>query len=136
MTTQKHERPMPLIGRYDGPFWEHTKNHELRLQQCTACRKFRWPPAAVCDECLSPDFAWELVSGKGTLLSWVVFQRQYFPGIPTPYNCILIELDEGPLFISTLVGIDNGNIRSGIRVEVEFQNLPEQFTLPTFRQTL
>jgi uncharacterized OB-fold protein len=123
-----------MIGRYDAPFWEHTKNHELRLQRCTPCGKFRWPPAAVCDACLSSDYTWGPVSGKATLLSWVVFQRQYFPGLPTPYNSILVELDEGPLFISNLVGVENDAIEFDIRVEVDFQDLPEGFTLPVFRR--
>ena len=133
MASGTPERPKPYDGFYDRPFWEHAARHELRLPRCTGCGRYVWPAAPVCDKCLSPDFEWTAVSGKGKLLSWVVFHRQYFPGIPTPYNCILVELDEGPLFISNLVGVEDEAIDFDLRVEVDFLDLPEGYTLPVFR---
>ncbi len=135
MATQKPARPSPYPGLHDKPFWEFTAKHEFRLPRCAQCGKYQWPPAAVCAGCLSDEYTWERVSGVGTVLSWVVFQRQYFPGIPPPYNCILVQLDEGPLFISNLVGVEDGAIDFDLRVQVDFQDLPEGYTLPVFRLT-
>ena len=133
MAADKAPRPKPQMGMYDKPFWEYTKRHELRLQKCTSCGKYRWPPTAVCDRCLCPESSWEMLSGKGKVLSWVIFHRQYFPGIPVPYNCITAELDEGPLFISNLVGVENKDIRFDMRIVVDFIDLEEGYTLPVFR---
>ena len=133
MTTTKPARPLPYRGVYDDVFWGYTKKRELRLQRCSGCGKFRWPPGPVCDQCLSLDYSWEAVSGEGRVLSWVVFHRQYFPGIPTPYNCIMVELKEGPLFISNLEGMKDEDIRMDLPVRVDFVDQPEGYTLPVFR---
>ena len=37
-------RPNPIIGLYDGPLWEYAKRQELRLQRCSDCGEFRYPP--------------------------------------------------------------------------------------------
>ena len=78
-------RPVRVMDPFAREFWEFTEKKELRMQQCSECKKLRWPAAAVCDKCLSPDYTWELVSGKGQVLSWIVFHRQYFPEYPAPH---------------------------------------------------
>ena len=60
----------------------------------------------MCHECLSPNFTWQPVSGAGTILSWVIFHRQYLDAYPAPYNVIALRLDEGPTFISNLEGAE------------------------------
>jgi len=60
---------------YAEQFWAFTQSRELRLQQCSACAKFRWPPGPTCDRCLSDDFAWSPLSGNAKVLSWTTFRR-------------------------------------------------------------
>ena len=62
-------RPNRSLDPYAQEFWEHTKNRELRLQRCTACGKFRFPPSAVCDACLSEEYEWALLGGAGKVLA-------------------------------------------------------------------
>ena len=85
-------------------FWEFTEKKELRMQQCSECKKLRWPAAAVCDKCLSPDYTWELVSGKGQVLSWIVFHRQYFPEYPAPHPAVAVELAEVSIWLNAIYG--------------------------------
>jgi len=61
-------RPVRAMDPYAEQFWTFTLSRELRLQQCSACGKFRWPPGPTCDRCLSDDFAWSPLSNtSGTL---------------------------------------------------------------------
>ena len=96
-------RPEPRKNIYERPFWEFVQEHRLRLQRCSRCGSMRYPPAPVCADCLSDEYTWEPVSGRGTLLSWVVFHRQYFAELPTPYSVVAAELAEGPILIANLV---------------------------------
>ena len=45
------------------------------------------------------------MSGRGTIASWCTFERDYYYGLlPIPWDTILVELEEGPLFISNPQG--------------------------------
>lgn len=93
-----------VMSMYDEPMWASIRSHALHLQQCDDCGRFRYPPAPNCPHCLSLSQHWQPVSGQGTILSWVVFHRQYFDDYPPPYNAVAVRLAEGPILISNLVG--------------------------------
>jgi uncharacterized OB-fold protein len=44
------------------------------------------------------------VSGRGEILSWTIFHKQYFDDHPTPYNVVAVKLAEGPIFTTNLLG--------------------------------
>ena len=44
------------------------------------------------------------VSGRGGVLSWVVFRRQYFDGIEPPHVVVAGELAEGPILLADFDG--------------------------------
>ena len=69
---------------YDEPFWESVGAGLMALQRCEACSTVRYPPGPACPHCLSPDCAWQAVSGRAELLSWTVFHREYLPAYPPP----------------------------------------------------
>jgi uncharacterized OB-fold protein len=94
----------PVMGLYDKPMWESMKAGRLELQKCRSCGKFRYPPAPICAHCLSMEYDWTPVSGKGKILSWVIFHRQYFEDFPAPFNCVAVQLEEGPIIVTNLKG--------------------------------
>lgn len=128
-------KPLPIVTPLDAPYWEYTRRGELRLQQCGACGALRFPASAVCASCDSDVAVWTRVSGKGRVFSWVVFHKAYFPGFAAeiPYNVAMIALDEGPMFITNVIGVDNADLRKGMRVEVVFEKVSDEFTIPKFR---
>ncbi len=93
----------PVRGICDIPMWESMKRRRLELMACTDCGTFRYPPAPICHNCLSLAAEWRPVSGKGVVLSWVVFHKQYFDDFPAPYNSIAVRLEEGPIIVTTLL---------------------------------
>lgn len=127
------ERPLPTITPLTAPFWENARNNVLALQYCEACGDVRLPPLPVCPKCLSARQAWRPASGDGRLQSWIVFHRAYWDGMKeaVPYPVCLVELAEGPIFLSNLVG-DRGKARLGAPVRVTFEKVSDAITLPQF----
>ncbi len=128
-------RPPRSLDPYAVEFWEFTKSKELRLQKCSDCGKFRFPPSAVCDGCLSEDFEWTQLSGRGKVVSWTTFNRAYFPEYPAGHTSIVLELDEGPLFISYPVGIEASQLAEGMSLSLQWVDGEDRFgeyNLPVF----
>jgi uncharacterized protein len=104
----------------------------LRVQRCRACGNAWLPPREACPECLSPDPAWEEASGRGTVVSWVVYHKAYHDAFRdrVPYNVAVVELEEGARLI-TNVAAPNDSLRVGMPVRLA----PEEdfgLTLPRF----
>ena len=91
------------------------------------------PPGPACAECLSTQYAWDAISGRGEILSWAIFHRGYLPGYPPPYNVIAVRLDEGPIMISNLEGPIPAGSWIGRRVELCYASMPDGIVLPRFR---
>ncbi len=130
------QRPPRVIDPYAERFWAFTEQQELRLQRCGECGRFRWPPGPVCDQCLSEDYAWEEVSGRATLLSWVIYRRQYFPEYPDPHTVLMVELDEGPLLVTQPLEIQTHELRDGLALELSWLDGEDRhgaYQLPVFR---
>lgn len=130
------QRPERRMDRHADQFWQFTVRREFRLQQCRECAKFRWPAAPVCDGCLSEAFEWAPVSGRGRALSWVSFRRQYFPEYPAPHQVVMVELDEGPLFIAIPVELDGRELEDGMPMQLTWLDGSDRFgeyQLPVFR---
>lgn len=133
---ERRRRPVRILDPYAVQFWEYTLDHELRLQACAECGKLRWPPGPICDACLCEEFEWIHASGTGTLLSWAVFHRQYFDEYPAPHVTGIVELDEGPLFVTNPVGVAVEDLRDGMRMEVDWEAACDDlgdYSLPVFK---
>lgn len=94
----------PVMALTDLPMWQSIEAGALNLQFCKDCGICRYPPAPICAGCLSMESEWRPVSGRGKILSWVVFHRKYFDDFAAPYNAIAVRLDEGPIIVTNLVG--------------------------------
>jgi uncharacterized OB-fold protein len=124
--------PRPVLGFHDGPFWEHVRARSMALQRCDGCGAFRHPPSPACPACLSEASHWEPVSGRGTIISWVVFHRQYLPAYPAPYNVIAVRLAEGPVMVSNLEGDPPERTWIGAPVRLVYATMPDGAVLPRF----
>jgi uncharacterized OB-fold protein len=132
MATQRPPRAMDPFAQQ---FWQFTLQKQLRLQQCSDCGKFRWPPGPTCDRCLSDNFEWTQLSGSGKVISWTTFHRGYFPEYPAPHTALVLELDEGPLFVSYPVGIGPAELAEGMRLELRWEDGEDrhgEYFLPVF----
>lgn len=135
-STSPEPRPTRVLGGAHTEFWDYCAQKELRLQKCADCATYMWPPALCCDNCLSMDLPWSLVSGQGTVYSYCIFERSYYPECPSPWTVILVELAEGPLFVSNPADMPVGDLRPGLPVSVTFIDCIDEagtFSLPVFK---
>lgn len=136
MSTSK-QRPLPAIDELTRPFWEAAKQQQLVVQRCGDCGYFNHPPRTVCDACQSQQLAFEPVSGKGAIYSFSVMHQQNIAGFEehVPYLNILVELDEQPrlFMVANLPGSEREKVKIGGRVEVYFEKIDEEISLPQFR---
>lgn len=125
---------MPLGNSDTQPFWEGCTRGELLLQRCTACGAYRHPPSPICPHCLSDQHAWLPASGRGTVYTFVVVRQALARGWDEriPYVVAVIELDEGPQFLTNLVNVEPEAVTIGMPVEVTFAE-QNGATLPLFR---
>jgi hypothetical protein len=130
-----YNKPLPKIDEINRPFWEATHRSELRLQRCSDCRHVWYPAAPSCPKCMSTSVKWSPMSGRGTVWSFIVYHHSWHRGFEkeSPYNVAMIELEEGPIVITNLVGVGNEDIKIGMPVEVTFEPVSEEVTLFKFK---
>jgi len=130
--TEAPRTPAPVMGMYDEVMWQSIRDGALQLQHCTSCGTVLYPPAPVCPHCLSTKLEWRAVSGRGTVLSWVVFHKTYLEAYPAPYNVIAVRLDEGAVMVSNLEPpLPKGNW-IGKKVKMIYHAMLDGLVLPRF----
>ncbi|MCR5876788.1 OB-fold domain-containing protein [Phenylobacterium sp. J426] len=114
-----NELPRPDITELNAPYWTALGEGRLVFQAC-ACGR-RWlPPRRECPACLRDDqWAWQEASGRGTLVSWVVYHAAYHPAFAarTPYNVAIVALEEGPRLIAN-IDVRNEDLRGDMPVRL------------------
>jgi uncharacterized OB-fold protein len=130
-----YAKPLPEVTPAMRPFWEAARRHELVVQRCRGCGAHRFPARDLCSRCLSRDADWVRVSGRGTVFSWAVMHQVYHPGFApeVPYAVVVIEIDEGARLVSNLIDCPPDAIVAGMPVEVVFDDVTAEVTLPKFR---
>ena len=129
--------PAPAVTDDTRPFWDACRRRELAVQRCAECGTFRHPPTPVCWHCRSFRHEWTRLSGRGTVFSYAVVHRAFLPELAeaVPYTVVVVSLDDAPgvRLVSNLVGAAPGELRVGLPVEVLFEDVSPEVTLPRFR---
>ena len=130
-----YAKPLPTLTDENRPFWEAARQGRLSLQKCDTCSHIRFPISAFCPHCLSSDFQWFDVSGRGSIFSYIVFHQAYHPGFKAdlPYNVAMVQLEEGPRMFSNIVDTPNDQVRVGDKVQAVFDCVTSEVTIPRFR---
>ena len=127
--------PVPVADIDSAPYFAGLRRHELSILRCPECRLFVHPPQASCPRCLSLSLSPEPVSGRGTVYSFTVANREFAPGVPPPYVAALVDLEEQESLrvVTNLVNVAIGDVRIGMPVQVVFTDLDgEDVTLAFF----
>jgi len=128
------EFPAPPVDELTRPFWDGLTAGELRFQRCRQCGNAWLPQREECPRCWNDQWAFEASSGRGTLVSWVVYHKAYHPYFEDkiPYNVSVVELEEGPRLLTNVVTDDQGTLHIGQHVELLIQD-EAGFALARFR---
>ncbi len=131
-----YEKPLPEPDEDSAPYWQGCRDHELILQYCTSCNASQFPPGPACQKCGDGSLEWRRHTGRGNLYSWIVVEhpvpREVY-GDDVPYVVALVDLEDGPRMASNLVDCATEDISAGMALEVTFDDVTEEITLPKFR---
>lgn len=127
-------RHLPVLKGHTAEFYGWCRKHQLRFQRCARCKTWRHPPRPLCNRCHSFETEWAAVSGTGTLHAWTVAVTPMGPAFAAvvPYVPAIVALDEGPRLASWVTGIAPERLREGLRLQVWFDDVTAEVTLPKF----
>jgi hypothetical protein len=131
-------RPLPVPDERSAPFWAAAARHRLSAARCARCRAYALPPDLTCRHCGStePEFAYEPVSGRGTVRSWTVVRKSFLPGFETdlPFALVDVELAEQAelRLIGRLLDGPDAPLRIGAPVTAAFEDLADGVSIPAF----
>jgi uncharacterized OB-fold protein len=126
--------PLPRLYEWNRPYFQAALAGKLVLQQCRACGQLIYYPRPACPECLSMDYDWVELSGRGTVYSFAIVWRPQHPAfLPrVPITLATIQLDEGPQMVSNIVNCPPERVVIGLPVRVVFERVSEEIALPNF----
>jgi uncharacterized protein len=128
-------KPIPAITPDMREFFDGARAGRLMVQKCDSCGTLRFPAHELCSKCNSEVSQWVPVSGRGEVFSYNIMHQLYHPGFASevPYAVVMVELEEGCKFVSNLLGVKPHDIRCGMPVEVAFEKLSDEVSIPKFR---
>ena len=90
----------------------------------------------MCAQCGSWNWEWARSSGRGRLFTWTVVTLSMYPAFAdeVPYAVALIEMEEGPRIVSRIVDVAPEDLYMDMPLEVIFEAVTDEVTLPKFRR--
>jgi len=130
-----YKLPLPLITEVSKVFYDGCKNEKLLYQQCSDCDEVIFFPKILCPECMSRNLAWKQSSGKGKIFSYTVTYGYAPPEFTseTPYVLAIVKMDEGYKLMTNIIESDFDKLSCDLPVEVVFDPVTPEITLPKFR---
>ena len=115
--------PLPEITPLSKPYWDALNEGRLSFQQCACCNHAWLPPRAECPECWEVQWRWKTASGRGRIVSWVIYHHAYHAEFKDrlPYNVALVELDEGPRLITNIVNLKDRKLAIELPVKLHIE---------------
>ena len=127
--------PLPLLTTLSKVFWDGCKENKLLYQHCRDCGEVIFFPKYLCPGCMGHNLEWLEAKGKGKIDTFTVTYEgapPAFMGV-TPYAVAIIRMDEGYRMMSNIVDCDFDELECEMPVEVVFQPVTAEITLPKFR---
>ncbi|MFQ5547760.1 MAG: Zn-ribbon domain-containing OB-fold protein [Woeseia sp.] len=128
-------KPLPVVNTWAQPFWDAAREERLIIQKCSECSRHVFYPRIACPHCSADSLDWVEASGKGTVYSCTVVEANAPSAFlaDMPFVVAVIRLQEGVQMLSNVVGCDPYEVACDMPVEVAFERLNDEFTLPKFK---
>jgi len=101
-------------------FAEHLRDGRMVGSRCDACGETAFPPRADCASCMSPEFSYVALSGRGTLHTYTRIDAGP-AGFEdrVPYTLGLVDLEEGGRALAAVgESMAEGDLRIGMDVRL------------------
>jgi uncharacterized protein len=118
------------------PFWQAAKAHQLTACQCSDCGQFRMPPTPYCPSCQSNKKSWPVLSGKATVFSYAICNKNPKTGEDYVYVPVVVDLDGAPgaRLNANVSGCDAEDVHIGMTVTVDWTPIKDDWVLPNFKK--
>ena len=135
MTMKEYKKPLPEMQPWSKKFWEGTKERKLLIQECKDCNVKIFYPRKHCPECWSSDLSWAEAAGRAKIYSYSItmggVEKRFAADLP--FVLALVDLDEGIRMMTNIVNCDPEEVRIGMDVEVVFEDVTDEITLPKWQ---
>lgn len=132
---KEYKKPLPVTQPWSQEFWNGANQDKLLIQQCKKCGVKIFYPRKSCPECWSSDLEWSEASGKGKIYTYTETLRgveEKFSG-DLPFVLAYVDLEEGVRMMTRIVDCSPDDVEIGMDVEVVFEKVTEEFSLPFFK---
>lgn len=123
---------LPRLDDVNREFWTAGASGRLRIQRCTACSRWIFPPSPACPVC-NGSAEYQTVSGNGRVFTYTVNHQPFNPAVPVPYVIAVVDLPEqdGVRFTTNIVNCPPADVYVEMPVHVLFEADGEVF-VPVF----
>ena len=133
---KEYNKPLPEFRPETKPFWDAAKEHRLVIPRSRETGEFFFYPRALSPgEDMSDDIEWVESEGRGKVWTFSIHHMgpsKAYKGEP-PYVVALIEMEEGVKMMSNVVDVDPHEVSIGMDVQVVFDDVTDEVTLPKFK---
>jgi uncharacterized OB-fold protein len=135
MSDLAYNKPLPVPDSESTPFWDGMREGKLMLQRCGNDGDYLFPPVTFCPGSLERPI-WAEASGKGRIFSWITVRHPVPRDLyadEVPYIVALVTLAEGCRMTANIVDCTPEEIHADMAVEIVFNRVTAEITLPAFR---
>ncbi|MFQ5342242.1 MAG: Zn-ribbon domain-containing OB-fold protein [Anaerolineae bacterium] len=128
-------KTIPQTQPWTEPFWNAAREGRLLIQRCQDCRQHIFYPRLRCPFCLSERIDWVESSGRGAVYTFSVVQNNPPSAFAedVPFVIAIVRLEEGVQMMTNIVGCDPADVCCEMPVQVTFEQVSDELTLPKFR---
>lgn len=129
---------LPTVDDDSRVYWDGYREGRFLIARCGACGRVHHYPRPICPFCWSDQVAPSPASGRATLYTYsTVYMNDLAPFRDRlPYVAAMVDLEEGPRVMTTVVGCEPAELRVDMALVVDFQPLSDELTAPVFRPAL
>jgi uncharacterized OB-fold protein len=122
------------VPAWQMPFWESLRGHSAEVQRCDSCGAFRYVPKEICPRCHSRSATWTPIDGRGEIYTYTIVRRAPTPAYQAeaPYAIVHVTMQEGFRMIGTTTGISLDDVRIGLPVRADYDDVTPEWTLLRF----
>ena len=116
-------------------FYKFLSQQKLMAGRCIKCGKIHLPPRPICENCLSQDFEWIQITGKGKLLTYTIIHvaPQQFQTL-TPYAVGIVQLENGLKIPGMINCVKQEQLKIGMELTLDFGTCSTAQTWPQWQR--
>jgi uncharacterized OB-fold protein len=125
-----------LVNSITDPYWQGTRDGQLRAAACRKCGRYRMPYLPFCANCNAQTVTWHDLKGPAKVYSFTFYPHpDRRDGEDTMLAPVIVEFDEAPgiRYAGNLDDIAVEDVHIGMSLAVGWTHNKDGWGFPTFR---